>query len=502
MANKAIILTRTLNDIAYAINNKLGENSYMTASQMAERIQSIPQSVINAATVKPMVGILNFYDYDGNLLWAYTKQEVDDPNFELPPFPDREGVTYVRWSHDLAWIKDKVGTAEAPCLDVMPVCEVTPGDDGLTPTKLYLQLVNPSNEDYFDSTNYRYRGGVKLEVLFPQESGSIIVDWGDGTSPEIFSATGQNSVLELAHEYFPSSSSGSELTKNPIISIFPAKGTEVQLGSNKDTNMFPSETGVYPSITQAQLVAVEIGSGVKLSSYCFSNCASLQSVLLPASVGPLPGNVFRNCISLRAILIQKEHFGDSSRLYQFSGCSGMKTLVLCPDIDRIRNGAFQNCVGIENIVIPGSVVDKLGNLAFSCNESSTPCLRNLGICNGVTKIPMSAFAYIIKSVVSIKLPESIVAIEADAFNGITSQSTLGVALTKVIDLSLPSAAHGIKADVDGNNHAFLGAFANISFPPGFQIVLHSRSNDPHTGLLDKNTYGSFWGSYVTDIGSV
>ena len=66
---------------------------------LANAIDSISSS---SAIVEPKD--INFYDYDGTLLYSYTKNEVLSLT-QLPPLPTREGFTCQGWNWSLANIK-------------------------------------------------------------------------------------------------------------------------------------------------------------------------------------------------------------------------------------------------------------------------------------------------------------------------------------------------------------------------------------------------------------
>lgn len=491
MADYAIISSQTLHGIADAIIAKGGATKSMPARAMSDKIRNIPQSPVWEYRPAPVTDVLNFYDYDGTLLYVYNKAQVKSAGFGMPPLPStRDGVTYVGWSHDLEGVKI-AGSVEAPCLDVMPVCEMAAGSDGLAPTKLYMRLADPGI-----TTGSAYRGTVKLVFTFKEGSG-FAVDWGDGSESVLIQYSTE--AVEVSHDYF--SGQGFTPLENIVISVFPSSDTVVRLGSGSG-NMFPtteSDSGVnYPSAAEIQLVAAEIGGGVELVSQCFMNCSNLRSVLLPASVGPLPDSVFSGCSALQAVLVQKEHFASGAGSSQFSDCSGLKTLVLCPDVDAVPANSFSGCTGLENIVVPGSVEGNLGSGAFACASGSRPRLCNLGICQGVTRIPFRAFANIIRSVMSIRLPESVTYIDYEAFSGVTNVNGTAVSLTKVIDLSLPTKVHHVTVVVAGEQ-TLIGPYKYVAYPPGFKLVLYTDKINPAEGggeLLDWITYGDFWDKYV------
>jgi hypothetical protein len=101
---------------------------------------------------------VNFYDYDGTLLYAYTAEEAQELN-ELPELPEHNGLTSQGWSRDLATIKanNQVSNIGATYIT----------DDGKT--RLHLKIVA--------------EGILDVPLYFRQTvANGVTIDWGDGSN--------------------------------------------------------------------------------------------------------------------------------------------------------------------------------------------------------------------------------------------------------------------------------------------------------------------------------
>jgi hypothetical protein len=86
---KAFIQESTLTDIADAIRGKLGVSTQYLPSEMADAIESIPSGGGGGAVEKKDV---NFYDYDGTLLYSYTAAEALALE-AMPDLPDHIDIS-------------------------------------------------------------------------------------------------------------------------------------------------------------------------------------------------------------------------------------------------------------------------------------------------------------------------------------------------------------------------------------------------------------------------
>lgn len=109
---------------------------------------------------------INFYDYDGTLLHAWTLAELAGKT-ALPELPTREGLTCQGWNWTLAELKEENGPLDVGANYIT--------DDGKT--RIYIHLEE----------------GRTSPMLGIGTNGTILVDWGDGSTPDAL--TGENAGL-------------------------------------------------------------------------------------------------------------------------------------------------------------------------------------------------------------------------------------------------------------------------------------------------------------------
>ena len=115
---------------------------------------------------------VNFFDYDGSLVAAYTLEELAGLE-ALPEAPVHEGLVFQGWSLSLEELKAGGRPAE--------VGAVYTTEDGVT--RLYLNAGNGTPAD--------------LHLRFIQSAADgLSVDWGDGSAPETYP---MNGGVDLAH---------------------------------------------------------------------------------------------------------------------------------------------------------------------------------------------------------------------------------------------------------------------------------------------------------------
>ena len=199
----------------------------------------------------------------------------------------------------------------------------------------------------------------------------------------------------------------------------------------------------YPKGRKDTSFAIPLGV-TRIENHAFSNCASLENVVLSDSVDYIDCAAFNNCTSLKKII-----FGKGVRYLHpisvFSGCTSLTsfsvaegnpyytsidgnlynkdatalyyyavgktdTSFIIPDgIIKIADKAFENCTSIESIKIPDSVTT-IGDFAFNGCTS----LKSIAIPNGVTLINDYTFQSC-TSLTSIVIPKSITMV-GNAFN--------------------------------------------------------------------------------------
>ena len=161
--------------ISNAVKQKAGmsESDSLTLDEMPGKIGEV---TIAASNLPDRPKDVNFYDYNGQLLYAYSFEEASQlTKFPVPPLhknllfqgwnePDLDFIKKVRLPHEIGAVYTTV--------DNKTHCFIHLGDDGLT---------------------VKYGGGAY--------GGTMFINWGDGTDDESYACESSYSGLSLTHKF-------------------------------------------------------------------------------------------------------------------------------------------------------------------------------------------------------------------------------------------------------------------------------------------------------------
>lgn len=252
-------------------------------------------------TTPPKESDINFWDYDGTLLYSWTFAELTTKT-ELPPLPSHDGLVCQGWNWTLQDIKDAGRELDIGALYIT--------DDGKT--RLYVDVDTETWDDFV--LNY-----------WQSTRNATTVDWGDGTTPETKDAS---SYIEHRHVY---ASSGSY-----VITMSVKEGTTMRLGH--DGRMLIAN-GEADSGRCAMLRRVEVGARVTgTDPQCFRNCCRLESVLLPQTTKIYTPRAFEQCTQLRVFIA-----ADMDEVWQsFYRCSNLRAIATPKGTTQKNNYAIAN----------------------------------------------------------------------------------------------------------------------------------------------------------------
>lgn len=238
-------------------------------------------------TTPPKESDINFWDFDGTLLYAWTLAELAAKT-ELPPLPSHDGLICQGWNWTLQDIKDAGRELDIGALYIT--------DDGKT--RLYVDVDTETWDDFV--LNY-----------WQSTRNATTVDWGDGTTPETKNA---DSWIEHRHTY---ASSGSY-----VITMSVKDGKTMQLGNGSNGRILIAN-GETDMGRCAVLTKVEIGERMTVvTNGTFRGCVRLQSVSFPAGVSCEPVRTFEQATQLRAVTVAF----NSSLNQSFYSCSNLRAI--------------------------------------------------------------------------------------------------------------------------------------------------------------------------------
>lgn len=377
---------------------------------------------------------VNFYDYDGTLLYSYPVDEMQIAT-ELPPLPSHDGLICQGWNWTLAEIKDY-----ALPLDV-GANYVT--DDGTT--RLY---VNCFDEEHLGTS-------FVIDSVYTAASG--IIDWGDGTQEDfVFDAGWQN--REFIHLY---SSVGEHVisitvTSANAVAIYLSRSTDprtrevytkIQCGNlvyslyisnvkNIETVSISTDVLIIVAQNALNLRAVIAGRSTAVASvdYGLANCASLEVLSFsPNGNSTLAMKAIDACHSLKRLTIPK---GITSTIYNYftgDGCYSLELIVY--PLSRAGARMFMGCQSLKKVILSNNLTsfnesytfdqasfkrielpENMTNLGQSYTFRNCRQLETVTIPSLVTSIPSGtfSFSYALKKVM-FPSDSKVTSIGSDAF---------------------------------------------------------------------------------------
>lgn len=422
-------LTDFLTDVANAIREKKGTTDLINPQNFSEEILGIEIGTLNVERKD-----VNFYDYDGTILYSYTSEEAQALT-SLPELPTREGLISQCWNYTLEGIANNNYKCEVGAIyDVEPFKEG--GYDDVNYVKLDIDVTDANlmyqicgincqeNKDiqcdvYFGGTHIDPLQGVLPIMTFASRSHGNVI--GQDASPVItysynhnfgYGKSGKHTIriipnqTHIANNYFLILGNSVECIPNQF--QHPTQGNIVfpynayTFRNNGDVNygatgynIFGVDYGGYYYLLrdpeneddaairymeQSQsLYNANVGSScVELGRYLFSFCSNLKSISLHSGITIIPEGLFFKDASLKHITIPE---GVTSISESAFAESGIETISLPNSLTSIGEYAFEKCKNLGNLIVPNNVTN-IGTGAFSHSNLKTitlpDSLENMG----------------------------------------------------------------------------------------------------------------------------
>ena len=375
-------LSDFLTDVADAIRAKKGTSGKINPQDFSAEIASIETGGSGggtggtAQTVQPKD--VNFYDYDGTILYSYTKNEFL-ALAELPALPSHSGLICEGWNWTLADAKDYVTQ-----YGIQEIGATYITDDGKT--RLYITVP-------------KYRQDVPL--YFQQSvANGVVIDWGDGSATQTLSGT---KTVNTTHHYEPG---------DYMITLEPQGNCVLGLGADSSSYSILGGAGSDKRVYLSLVTRAELGKQVKILAYAFRYCYNMKSVTIPLNITTIGNYAFAYCSSIDALIYPNSKgfsvFGEYLHYYsrglriislsKFSSitknmlyyCSNVRAICIPPNI--ISLGDYSLGYTLPNrLIIPNSVTTIGSNAIYYCDAlsklvlpSGLTTIKTSGICNNIS----------------------------------------------------------------------------------------------------------------------
>ena len=160
----------------------------------------------------------------------------------------------------------------------------------------------------------------------------------------------------------------------------------------------------------SNMTSANIPSGLTyLGSDAFRNASSLSSsIVLPSTLSEIGSSAFKRCTSLSNVTIENgvEIIGGSA----FVDCSNLKSIDIPNSVYSLGTSAFESA-GLTSINIPESITEIQASVFYGCK------LTKITLHAGLKSIAAEAFADNGTNIEKVEIPESVISIGNNAFNG-------------------------------------------------------------------------------------
>lgn len=296
------------------------------------------KAMVGSVTNEPVQeSDINFYDYDGTLLHAWSLAELQSKT-ELPELPTQPGLICQGWNWTLAELKSQNSEMDVGANYIT--------SDGKT--RIYIHLEEGRTSPM-----------VSLGV-----NGTVSVDWGDGTEPDTLTGTDvSTAVWTPAHSY---AAAGDYVIKLAVTGS--AELLSQASGSTVYACLLRNTADVADKINFSYMDAIrriELGANTGIAQTGgFGRCYKLAAVSLPLGISSIGDAAFLKCYQIGAIIIPS---GATAAGNRFAASIGNDVRVcMPPTLATIGNQAFSDSL-MNRVRIPKSVKTMGYSIFNGCN---------------------------------------------------------------------------------------------------------------------------------------
>ena len=270
-----------------------------TLDEYGDFVDSIPTGGGGGAVEEKDV---NFYDYDGTLLYSYTKTDFLALT-EMPENPTHTGLTAQGWNWDLTDAKTYVTD-----YGILDVGQVYTTASGLSEFDIELNAV------------------TGLSVTLNMNGTK---NWGDGTSDTTTSHTYAN-----AGKY-----------------TISCNGTTMNTSTASPLVQVPS------CLKFARITGI-----TRITEGAFQSCKNMKNITISNSITDIQAQICGECYSLEIFIMPKNITTLNNAIC--AKCYSLKKFIF-KNISSIGSGLLDSCYKIEKNIIPSNITD-IGQLYRSC----------------------------------------------------------------------------------------------------------------------------------------
>ena len=315
---------------------------------------------------------INFYDYDGTLLYSYTLKEFDELK-ELPPLPEQPSLICQCWN----WNLDDIKTEKKPT----DVGAIYITDDGKT--KIYLKVEYPFEASF---------------GFCQSKSKGVLIDFGDGSEPQRYNGYARN-TNNVKHYY--------EVGEY-VLTFTP--DDDCNFGFIKQTAFSNKTRNAFRKIHIGKNLGYIYSSDYKYFMD-FQYCYFLEEVIIPNIYFEISS---QSCIydyRLKNIILPPQTISDSGSYIAFRGLKRVNKIILNNNFSTILKSTFLES-NLKRLTIPNCVT------AFDGSVLSDMLIDEVYLSSNLTTLGSQCFLKT-KGLKRVELPNGILELSTVVFNTAT-----------------------------------------------------------------------------------
>lgn len=217
-------------------------------------------------------------------------------------------------------------------------------------------------------------------------NGTVTVDWGDGTTPDVLTGTSlRTAVWTPTHNYAAAGDYVITLTVNGTMTFYgqmsPGSGLLRYSSAQDDRN----------KAYQCAVKRVEVGSNItSLGDHAFNRLNNLLSVYIPDSVTSCGTGAFYHCYSLSRLQLPNKLSSLSASMCYY--CYSLSSVQIPNSVNSAGSYPFYNCYSLASVKIPANLTSIASETFRNCYglaklrfDSTTP--PSVSNSNAFTGIP-------------------------------------------------------------------------------------------------------------------
>ena len=333
---------------SYTVCRELGATMPTVADQDSDHLADTINTITGGgpAPAPAVEKDVNFYDFDGTLLYSYTLQEAAALS-ALPALPTHTNLVSPEWNYTLEDMQEAL-TSGYPALDIGATYQTK--DDK---TRLYLQGVKSSELN-----------GWGLRLRFARGTVTVTINGVDVATETNSSNSGNSYTLNFNLPPAPT------YPADYVVEVaFTYVNSYSKFFLGRTDNSFHSIFGDdYEKLSK--LVRIDVDKYANISSCAFQSALSLETVVLSRHITgdseyTISSQGFWCCPRLKAVIFNKNV---KFALQAFNYCTALKTVVFAPYMT-FGSLSFQYCTSIKRVIFPRNLIaSSLSQVFIFCSS--------------------------------------------------------------------------------------------------------------------------------------